>query len=130
MASVVWMSVFVLLMVELVITLILALPLPRFIRRFIARKIFTYNLASRVRFLSNFVVFGLVLAVSDAISTLRHLEQKEGSGEGSSVPFSEKTNYIGTSIDKQRKFRAERNVRSLSFPFLSCHHPAELSGLG
>lgn len=113
MASVVWMAVFALLMLELFVTAILVLPLPRVIRRFIAKKIFNYNLAKRVRFVSNFIIFGLLMALSDAISTLRHLEQKEESATesgGASYPDA-RVGYIGVSFDKQRKFRAERNVR-------------------
>lgn len=110
MASVVWMAVFFLLMVELFITAILVLPLPRIIRRFIAKKIFTYDLAKRVRFISNFIVLGLLLAVSDAITTLRHLEHKEESGEAGAGYDDSRVGYIGVSFDKQRKFRAERNV--------------------
>lgn len=112
MASVVWMAVFFLLMFELFITAILVLPVPRFIRKFIAKKIFTYNLAKRVRFASNFIILGLILAVSDAITTLRHLEQKEATSDGSTqVGMDGRAGYIGASFDKQRKFRAERNVR-------------------
>lgn len=118
MASVVWMAVFILLMIELFITGLLVLPLPRLIRRFIAKKIFTYDLAKRVRFLSNFIILGLVLAVSDAITTLRRLEQKlDMSSEGVKPNMGEsRTGYIEISMDKQRKFRAERNVR-LRAPF-------------
>lgn len=118
MASVVWMAVFILLMIELFITGLLVLPLPRLIRRFIAKKIFTYDLAKRVRFLSNFIILGLVLAVSDAITTLRRLEQKlDMSSEGVKQHTGEaRTGYIEVSMDKQRKFRAERNVR-LRAPF-------------
>jgi len=58
MASVVWMGVFVLLMAELVIVSFLVLPLPRMVRKFIARKIFTYDLGRRVRFISNFIILG------------------------------------------------------------------------
>lgn len=113
MASVVWMAVFFLLMFELVIAAILVLPLPRFIRKFIARKIFTYDLGRRVRFISNFIVLGLILAVSDAVSTLRHLELKDGKAEESGSYGDPRTGYVNASFDKQRKFRAERNVRRI-----------------
>lgn len=109
MATVVWIAVFFLLMVELFITAILVFPLPRVIRRFIAKKIFTYNLAKRVRFISNFIILGLLLAVWDAISTVRHLEHKEA-GETGTGSEDSRVGYIGVSFDKQRKFRAERNV--------------------
>lgn len=114
MASVVWVAVFILLMVELFVTALLVLPLPRILRRFIAKKIFTYDLAKRVRFVSNFIIFGLILAVSDAISTLRHLEQKEESTTEGGGPDA-RVGYIGVSFDKQRKFRAERNMYLAGF---------------
>lgn len=112
MASVVWVAVFILLMIELFITGLLVLPLPRLIRRFIARKIFTYDLAKRVRFVANFIILGLILAVSDAITTLRRLEHKvEVSTEAGKSNYSDpRSGYIEVSMDKQRKFRAERNV--------------------
>lgn len=117
------MAVFILLMIELFITLVLVLPLPRFIRHFIAKKIFTYNLASRVRFVSNFIIFGLVLAVSDALSTLRHLEQKEEAGDVSYGAFQDRVGSVGPRFDKERKFRAQRNVRMLlSFGAVTHRH--------
>lgn len=109
MASVVWMSVFILLMVELGVMAILVLPMPRFIRKFIARKIYAFDLGRRVRFISNFIILGLILAVSDAISTIRHLEVKDERIEQSGSDG--RTGFVSASYDKQRKFRAERNVR-------------------
>lgn len=113
MASVVWMGVFVLLMLELFITAILVLPLPRAVRKFLARKIFNYNLAKNIRFFSNFVVLALILAVSDAVSTIRQLEQKEGSSNKKGVSYPDPHTGFATDLTKQRKFRAERNVRKL-----------------
>lgn len=114
MASIAWLAVFFLLMVELVITALLVLPLPKFVRKLMARKIFTYDLAKRFRFFSNFIILALLIAVSDAINTLRHLELKEESSrEGEASYPDARTGYIGLSFDKQRKFRAERNVRKL-----------------
>lgn len=105
------MAVFILLMVELGIVALLVLPLPNFVRRFIAKKIFTYDLAKRVRFTSNFIILGLMLAVSDAVNTLRNLEIKEESHvEGGNAYGDARVGYIDASFDKQRKFRAERNV--------------------
>lgn len=111
MASIVWMSVFVLLIFELLLTLLLVLPLPRAIRRFLARKIFTYDLARRTRMTANFICFALLLALSDAISTLHHLEHKEEVADPVAMAADGRTSFIGVSIEKQRKFRAERNVR-------------------
>lgn len=112
MATLVWTFVFILLIIELFITMLLVLPFPRRIRRFIARKIFNYNLARRVKFISNFIFLGLVVAISDAINTLVYLDHKEESAEqvNPSRPESQ-TGYFTSSLNKQRKFRAERNVR-------------------
>eukprot|EP00178_Gracilaria_changii_P006941 TRINITY_DN223_c0_g1_i1.p2 TRINITY_DN223_c0_g1~~TRINITY_DN223_c0_g1_i1.p2 ORF type:complete len:189 (-),score=38.32 TRINITY_DN223_c0_g1_i1:1862-2428(-) len=115
MASVVWVSVFFLLMMELVITAILVLPFPRFVRKFIARKIFTYDLGKRIRFISNFIILGLILAVSDAVQTLRHLEQKEAGETSNQATNDARVGYIAVSFDKQRKFRAERNMYLAGF---------------
>lgn len=106
------MSVFFLLVLELVVTLLLVLPLPRTVRKFMARKIFTYHLAERLRFISRFLLLGLILAVSDAINGIRYLEKREAGGE--SIPGTgyqdSQSNYVHSSLDKQRKFRAERNL--------------------
>lgn len=111
MATVVWVAVFILLTFELFITLLLVLPLPRIIRRFLAKKIFTYQLAERLRYVVNFVLCALIVAVIDAINSLIHLMQKE---EGSDKPGSNesdpRTGYLSSTMIKQRKFRAERNV--------------------
>lgn len=111
MATVIWMAVFMLLMVELVIAAILVLPLPRFLRKFIARTIFAYDLGRRVRFISNFIILGLVLAVSDAVNTIRHLELKDEAADSSGSYGDRGAGFVNASFDKQRKFRAERNVR-------------------
>lgn len=108
-------------MIELVITALLVLPLPRVLRKFIARKIFNYDLGRRIRFVSNFIILGLILAVSDAVQTLRHLEQKEGTEASSSAYNDARIGYMTVSIDKQRKFRAERNV-SFSSTFSHADH--------
>lgn len=129
MASVVWMSVFILLIAELIITLLLVLPLPRFFRRFLAKKIFSYGLAERIRFFARFILLGLVFAVADAISSLRHLIVKEAFDTGASTG-ERPASYITTSLDKQRKFRAERNVSLfLSFFLIIIFYSCTLSNL-
>lgn len=108
MPSVVWLSVFVFLCAELFVIYLLALPLPRLLRRFIARKICTYDLGRHVRFFGNFISLGLFLAVVDSIQTQRHLEGKEEDARPATFP-DQRVGYSGISLDKQRKFRAERN---------------------
>lgn len=119
MASVIWMGTFVLLMAELVITGILVLPLPRVVRRFIAKKIAQLDLGTRFRTLSMFLILGLCVAVADAVSTLRHLELK--TEDESKQAFNDpRAGYIAVSFDKQRKFRAERNMYLAGFALTLC----------
>lgn len=111
MATIVWMSVFLLLILELFVTLLLVLPLPRTVRKFLARKIFTYHLADRLRFISRFLLLGLILAVSDAINGIRYLEKRETGADPNPGGYQDsQSNYVQSSIGKQRKFRAERNL--------------------
>lgn len=117
MATVVWVSVFLLLVVEILITLLLVLPLPRTVRRFLARKIFTYDLSRRVRTVSNYILVGLIIAFADAINGLRHLEKKgESTTESVKNTYQDsQSNYFTSSVDKQRKFRIERNMYMSAF---------------
>lgn len=116
MPSIAWTSVFLLLVVELFLTFLLVLPLPKSIRRFFAKKIFTYSLGNRIRVTANFIFFGLLLAVADAISGLRHITEKEEKAQDVSPGYPEGQGaYISLNIDKQRKFRAERNMYLAGF---------------
>lgn len=122
MATIAWVSVFVLLVIELFITFLLVLPLPRAVRRFLARKIFTYRLGQRIRYFANFVIFALCLAIADAISSLRQLNEKEVTTEGpdNSKGYADgRGSYISETMLKQRKFRAERNVSCFEVPAAS-----------
>ncbi len=110
------MSVFVFLCAELFVIYLLALPLPRLLRRFIARKICTYDLGRRVRFVGNFISLGLFLAVVDSIQTQRHLDDKEDESRTSGAYPDQRGLNMGISLDKQRKFRAERNSTSPRTP--------------
>lgn len=115
MATLIWTSVFILLVIELFITLLLVLPLPRIIRRFLATKIFTYGLAERVRFGARFVFIGMLFAFFDAITTMRYLIVKEEVDTGNATTEGTPVSYINTSLNKQLKFRAERNMYLAGF---------------
>lgn len=123
MASIVWMSVFLLLVIELFVTFLLVLPFPKPVRRFLAKKIFTYDLGDRIRVAANFIFLGLMLAIADAVNTLRRVEEKEENMESThgGYPAEGPANLIAVSLDKQRKFRAERNV--CTFVLTSCFSP-------
>ena len=94
----------------------LVIPMPATVRHFIAKKILRLNLAKRIQFLLKFITLGLILAVWDAIQQLQHLDEKVKSGQGPpKVGDLGNTVYVAASLDRQRKFRAERNLYLAGF---------------
>lgn len=114
--SIVWLSVFILLCIELIILLPLVVPLPNAVRRFLAKKILSFNLAPKIRFLVNFTTLGLIFAVWDAVQQLQHLEGKAKDG-GENVMSGDlgSTGYLSKNMTKSRLFRAERNLYLAGF---------------
>lgn len=108
------MAVFIFLCIELVITLILVLPLPRIVRRLIARGILKLNLGPRVRFVSQFILFGLAFAFVDSIQTLNRLTARE-SEPSIAASLDPRQAGMDRSMERQRKFRAERNIYLSAF---------------
>lgn len=112
------MAVFIFLCIELVFVAILVLPFPRSFRNTLARAIRRLNLGPRVRFASQWIMFALVAAFVESVSTLRRLEEREGAPAGAhagAAGFDARTGYVEMSIEKQRKFRAERNMYLAGF---------------
>lgn len=115
MASVVWLSVFVLLCVELVITFILVVPLPAIVRRGLVRVIRAMNFGPAVRFAMKWVLLMLTGAVVESVTTLQRLSAREKEPAGSAAAAGAglgdpRAGYVEMSFEKQRKFRAERNL--------------------
>jgi hypothetical protein len=99
-------------MFELVITLILVIPVPRKIRNAIARQVFRWNLGEQLWKVGLFVGVALALALVESISSIQRLEQRERIEHevllGNPAVLHEHER-IYHDLDKQRKFRAERN---------------------
>jgi hypothetical protein len=116
MPSVVWTAVFVLLVVELFVVAILTLPWPHRVRRFIAKKVCLLRLGPRLRVVAQWILFALIAALAESINTMARLQSREdkpaGSGHNSIDP---RGSYIEVSMEKQRKFRSERNLYLAGF---------------
>lgn len=116
MASVVWLSVFILLCVELVITFILVVPLPAVVRRGLVRGIRAIKFGSTVRFAAKWVFLMLAGAVVESVTTLQRLQARERDPAGAAAAAAAgglgdpRAGYVEMSFEKQRKFRAERNL--------------------
>lgn len=118
MASLVWMSVFLILAVELVITLILVVPVPRKARNFLAKKIFKFELGDRLKTPILFIGIALGLALMDSYFThqrimTRILEEQEA-GVVSPSHYSHDFFYPGLH-DRERKYKSERNLYLAGF---------------
>ncbi|KAG7369837.1 B-cell receptor-associated protein 31-like protein [Nitzschia inconspicua] len=118
MASIIWMSVFLILAVELVITLILVVPVPRKIRNLIAKKIFMFELGDRLKTPILFVGIALSLALLESYFThqrimARILEEQEA---GVAAPHHHSHDYFYPGLhDRERKYKSERNLYLAGF---------------
>jgi Bap31/Bap29 transmembrane region len=64
------------------------------------------------------IIFVLIAALMESISTVRRLksrDSREQSGRSSGDMFGDRTNYVEASMEKQRIFRAERNLYLAGF---------------
>lgn len=119
--SVVWLSVFCLLCVELIVTAVLVLPLPRVVRKSIASAIFRFELAKRVRFFINFTILACLFAIWDCVQELTRLREKyEAPSSPDKVGMNieggdSQASYFQSSLDRQRRFRSERNLYLSAF---------------
>lgn len=113
--SVVWLAVFATLCVELVFTAVLVAPLPIVIRNGIARFIYHHKIGDKLSFFLRFATLALMFAVWDSVQDLQRLEKKyapsDSNASGPVDPISGgNASFQQTSFDRQRKFRAERNL--------------------
>lgn len=116
MASILWMSVFILLCIELVITFVLVVPLPAVVRRGLVRGIRAIKLGPTVKFAIKWVLLMLVGTVVESVTTLQRLtaREKDPAAETASAAAGgmgdPRGGYMELSVLKQRKFRSERNL--------------------
>ena len=114
MKSLIWTGVFILLVVELVVTFILVIPVPRKIRNKIARYIAKFDLGGKIGQASMFLMIALFGALAESIMTVRALQEREHP-TGATMTTSVEQERIFHDLDKQRIFRAERNMYLAGF---------------
>ena len=105
MATFVWTSVFVLLLLELALTLILVMPVPRKFRNALCRQVSKLHLKERMFVPFLFIGMALSFALIDCFSSLEFIfavEKEAGRGHNSS-------------LDKQKEFKTERNMYLAGF---------------
>lgn len=115
MPSLIWGAVFLFLLLELAVTVVLALPVPRKIRNFIAREIFKFNLGNRLAKPVLYIGITLSLALLESYLTHRRIVSRmedEHNAGISSIPHHD---AIYHTHDKERKYRAERNMYLAGF---------------
>lgn len=117
MASLVWMSVFLILTVELVITLILVVPVPRKIRNLIAKKIFKFDLGDRLKTPILFVGIGLGLALVESYFTHQRIMARiwEEQEEHHHQHNPSHDHFYPGLHDRERKYKSERNLYLAGF---------------
>lgn len=118
MKSFLWTTVFVLLLLELVVTFVLVIPVPRSIRNRIARCIAKLDLGGKIGQASLFIMIVLVGALAESIMTVRALYERDTHyfpATSSMTSGNVEQERIFHDMDKQRIFRAERNMYLAGF---------------
>jgi len=117
MASLVWTSVYIFLIIELIITFALVVPVPRKIRNIIARNVFRLKLSEKFQKPIWLVAAGLTIAFCDSYLTLERLtsrSQQEHDLAGFTGGAVTK-DRIYHDLDKQRGYKAQRNIYLAGF---------------
>jgi hypothetical protein len=120
MASIIWQTIFVLLVCELVVTLILVVPVPRKIRNFIARECFQWNIGDRLQKPIKFIGVALCLALVESYVThqriLSRIEEEIQAGVASPARHHYVDHRFYPNLhDKERKYKSERNMYLAGF---------------
>jgi hypothetical protein len=114
MASLVWTTIFVFLLLELALTFILVVPVPRKIRNFIAREIFKFNIGGRLAKPILFIAIALAFALVESYFTHQRILARLGEEIAAGIlNASHERNFHGH--DKERKYKAERNMYLAGF---------------
>ena len=109
MRSLLWSTVFVLLMIELAVTLILVIPVPRKIRNWICLRVSKLELKKRLRVPLVLIVSALLFALADTIGYLSQIYAKE-------VRDAERIeNVLDRHLIKEKEYRAGRNLYLVGF---------------
>ena len=117
--SLLWTSVFVLLMFELVVTLILVLPIPRKWRNWICLKVSRLELKKRLRVPLIGIFFALLFALLDTTTYLQHIYLKENEEQQQQQRqrlFSD-SSVIDRHLIKEKEYKTGRNMYLVGFAF-------------
>jgi B-cell receptor-associated protein 31 len=112
MASVVWTTVFIFLIVELLVTFVLVIPVPRFVRNKIARTVFRFNLGDSFAKSIWFVAIALIFALVDCYFHVQRLQEKLLTMEDQDAMTG---HHHSHHADKQKLYKAERNMYLAGF---------------
>jgi B-cell receptor-associated protein 31 len=114
MASLVWTTIFVFLLLELALTFILVVPVPRKIRNFIAREIFKFNIGGRLAKPILFIAIALAFALVESYFTHQRILARMGEEQEAGILNASHERYFHGQ-DKERKYKAERNMYLAGF---------------
>ena len=115
--SLLWTSVFVLLMFELVLTLILVLPIPRKWRNWICLKVSRLELKKRLRVPLIGIFFALLFALLDTTTYLQHIYLKENEEQQQRQRLFSDSSGIDRHLIKEKEYKTGRNMYLVGFAF-------------
>jgi hypothetical protein len=115
MASLVWGTVFIFLLLELAFTLILVIPLPRKWRNWICRECSKLDLKSRLQKPLLFIGMALSLALLDCFSKLQMIFDLEKDAHDAGGHHHGDEARILHQLDKEREYKTERNIYLAGF---------------
>mmetsp|Transcript_4385 Transcript_4385/g.13290 ORF Transcript_4385/g.13290 Transcript_4385/m.13290 type:complete len:170 (-) Transcript_4385:1288-1797(-) len=112
MPSPIWIAVYAYLVFELVCTLCLVVPMPQSGRKAVLSLVNKSKHIKGMTFAIQFVAVALSLALYDSIRTIKYIEGKLNAGDDGVQGMG---NAITGNIDKERRFRAQRNLYLTGF---------------
>ena len=115
--SLLWTSVFVLLMFELVVTLILVLPIPRKWRNWICLKVSRLELKKRLRVPLIGIFFALLFALLDTTTYLQHIYLKENNEQQQRQQRLSDSSVLDRHLIKEKEYKTGRNMYLVGFAF-------------
>lgn len=119
MRSLLWTSVFILLMFELALTFILVVPVPRKWRNWICLKVSKLELKKRLRIPLTCIFFALSLALLDTTTYLQQIYSKENQDEQQTQHQRLGQVLVDSTIDrhliKEKEYRSARNMYLVGF---------------
>jgi hypothetical protein len=115
MRSLLWTSIFYLLMAALGLTLILVVPVPRKFRSRIVLSVSKLGLKEKLKMPLVFLCFALVLALADTAKYLHGLHDKHEEAKLAVSEGMPPRNSIDRLLTKEKKYKAERNIYLVGF---------------